>query len=474
MADIVSVGIDIGTSTTQVVFSRLTMENAAGYFAVPRVSIVDKQVIYKGQVHTTPLKSPVLIDGAGVREIVAREYGRAGFRPADVETGAVIITGESARKENAAAVLSELSGFAGDFVVSTAGPDLESIIAGKGSGAWRCSLEEDCVAVNLDIGGGTTNIVAFDCGETVSTGCLDVGGRLIRLGEDLTVQSISPAAAAVAADLELELAVGGRTSLPTLRKITDRMADLLARALGLKPEDELLRHVRTPGSSWFVSPPRRVRRVCFSGGVADCIGRQGGEDVPYGDIGVLLGRSIAANPDLAALPQLEAAETIRATVVGAGTYTTTISGSTIDYVAELLPMKNLPVLKLTAGEERRCYEGESSPLAEKIAWFRAQSEAERLVLALEGLADPSYSQLKSAAAAIADAWEASMPPDAPVLVLVERDMAKALGFALRGRTARPVLAVDGIRAGQDDYVDFGRPLMDGMVIPAVVKTLLFG
>ena len=251
------------------------------------------------------------------------------------------------------------------------------------------------------------------------------------------------------------------------------MADLLARALGLKPEDELLRRVRTPGSSWFV-PPRRVRRVCFSGGVAYCIGRQGGEDVPYGDIGVLLGRSIAANPDLAALPQLEAAETIRATVVGAGTYTTTISGSTIDYVAELLPMKNLPVLKLTAGEERRCYEGESSPLAEKIAWFRAQSEAERLVLALEGLEDPSYSQLKSAAAAIADAWEASMPPDAPVLVLVERDMAKALGFALRGRTARPVLAVDGIRAGQDDYVDFGRPLMDGMVIPAVVKTLLFG
>ena len=129
MADIVSVGIDIGTSTTQVVFSRLTMENAAGYFAVPRVSIVDKQVIYKGQVHTTPLKSPVLIDGAGVREIVAREYGRAGFRPADVETGAVIITGETARKENAREVLSALSAFAGDFVVATAGPDLESILA---------------------------------------------------------------------------------------------------------------------------------------------------------------------------------------------------------------------------------------------------------------------------------------------------------------------------------------------------------
>ena len=470
---LLSAGIDIGTSTTQLVISRLTLENRANPFSVPRVAIAGREVLYRSAIHFTPLLSDTVIDAQGVRAIVEEEYRKSGFAKGEIATGAVIITGETARKENAREVLSALSAFAGDFVVSTAGPDLESIIAGKGSGAWRCSLEEDCVAVNLDIGGGTTNIVAFDCGETVSTGCLDVGGRLIRLGEDLTVQSISPAAAAVAADLELELAVGGRTSLPTLRKITDRMADLLARALGLKPEDELLRHVRTPGSSWFV-PPRRVRRVCFSGGVADCIGRQGGEDVPYGDIGVLLGRSIAANPDLAALPQLEAAETIRATVVGAGTYTTTISGSTIDYVAELLPMKNLPVLKLTAGEERRCYEGESRPLAEKIAWFRAQSEAERLVLALEGLADPSYSQLKSAAAAIADAWEASMPPDAPVLVLVERDMAKALGFALRGRTARPVLAVDGIRAGQDDYVDFGRPLMDGMAIPAVVKTLLFG
>lgn len=472
MADIVSVGIDIGTSTTQVVFSRLTMENAAGYFAVPRVSIVDKQVIYKGRVYTTPLKSPVLIDGAGVREIVAGEYRRAGFRPADVETGAVIITGESARKENAAAVLEELSGFAGDFVVSTAGPDLESIIAGKGSGAWRRSLEEDCVTVNLDIGGGTTNIVAFDSGETVSTGCLDVGGRLIRLTEDLTVQSVSPSAAAVAEDLGLTLTVRRQTSITTLQKITDRMADLLARALGLLPEDELLRRVRTSGSAWFV-PPRRVRWTCFSGGVADCIGRAGGEDAPYGDIGVLLGRSIAAHPKLAALPRLEAAETIRATVVGAGTYTTTISGSTIDYVAELLPMKNLPVLKLTAGEEERCWAGESGPLAEKLAWFMAQSGAERLVLGLEGRADPSYSQLKSLAAAIAAAWESAMPPGVPVLVLLERDMAKALGFALRGRTARPVLAVDGIRAGQDDYVDFGRPLMDGMVIPAVVKTLLF-
>jgi len=112
LPDILSVGIDIGTSTTQLVFSRLTMQNTSGYFSVPRVSIVDKQVIYKSQVYLTPLATPILIDGEAVRDLVAAEFRKAGFSPADVDTGAVIITGESARKENAALVLDKLSSFA--------------------------------------------------------------------------------------------------------------------------------------------------------------------------------------------------------------------------------------------------------------------------------------------------------------------------------------------------------------------------
>ena len=131
MSSILSVGIDIGTSTTQVIFSRITMDNMAGYFSAPRIAITGKELIYKSKIHFTPLKTPVLLDGDGVRDIVAAEFAQAGFRPEDVDTGAVIITGESARKENAAVVLEKLSSFAGEFVVSTAGPDLESVIAGK-------------------------------------------------------------------------------------------------------------------------------------------------------------------------------------------------------------------------------------------------------------------------------------------------------------------------------------------------------
>ena len=135
MKEILSVGIDIGTSTTQVIFSRLSVENTSGYFTVPKISIVGKDIIYKGEIHRTPLRTRTLIDGEAVRDIVSAEFRKAGFTPSQTETGAVIITGESARKENSEEVLRYLSDFAGEFVVSTAGPDIESIVAGKGSGA---------------------------------------------------------------------------------------------------------------------------------------------------------------------------------------------------------------------------------------------------------------------------------------------------------------------------------------------------
>ena len=162
MADktaILSVGIDVGTSTTQVVFSKLQMDNAGGYFSVPRVAIVDKEVVYKSEVYMTPLKTDVLIDTDALRDIVAAEFRKAGYRPEDTDSGAVIITGESARKENSDAVLKSLSDFAGDFVVSAAGPDMESLIAGKGSGAWQYSMDHHCRVANLDIGGGTNQLI---------------------------------------------------------------------------------------------------------------------------------------------------------------------------------------------------------------------------------------------------------------------------------------------------------------------------
>ena len=483
MADILSVGIDIGTSTTQLVFSRISMKNMVGFFSVPRVEIVDKEVLYKSPVHITPLMSATEINSDAVRDIVAGEYREAGFSPGDVDTGAVIITGESARKENAAAVLERLSDFAGDFVVSTAGPDLESVIAGKGSGAWQYSKENHVVTANLDIGGGTTNIVIFDDGKVIGRGCYDIGGRLIRLhagDSGYVIDSISPAAALAAREAGVSISPGAQISLHELRAIAKVMEALLAEAMGVLPRTALLDAVRTPESDDLILPDKTISRLFFSGGVADYIYR--GEEarrqdpIPFGDIGVLLAAAVADGALSQKFTVAKSTETIRATVVGAGTYTTSISGSTISYAETLFPIKNIPALKLTEGEQQLCFEGRSGYLEEKLRWFLGQSAAGNLILALPGKKDPSYVELKALAAYVAAEADRALPPDVPLLIVLEQDMAKALGILIKNelQDRRKLACIDGIHVEDNDYVDMGRPLLNGLVIPVVVKTLLFG
>ena len=477
MAQILSVGIDIGTSTTQVVFSRIEMDNTAGYFTAPRIAITGKEILYKSKVYFTPLKTQTLIDADAVRDIVAQEFRSAGYSPADTQTGAVIITGESARKENAASVLQALSDFAGEFVVSTAGPDLESIIAGKGSGAWQYSIDNDCSVVNLDIGGGTSNIVFFNAGDTQGKICLDVGGRLIRLdgGDSPRITYVSYAAAAAAKLAGVRAEVGQAISRSDLRRICDVFADCLAGAVGIAPKSLLQDQILTPGSDVYM-PARPSRRICFSGGVADCIYSQSGEDdLRYGDIGPILGRAIAENRYFKEQRIIQGGETIRATVVGAGTYTTNLSGSTIFYSEGIFPVKNVPALKLTKDEQWTVIGGDAQLLADKIRWFLQQSDSPRMLLALQGLPDPDFATLKKLAAAIVGALDASLAPGEPIIVVVERDIAKALGIALQQTGCRRKMAsIDSVKIEAGDYVDIGRPLMDGLVVPVVVKTLLFG
>lgn len=472
--DILSVGIDIGTSTTQVVFSKLTMENTSGYFTVPRVAIVDKTVVYKSDVYMTPLLDDVRIDTKAVHNIVAAEFDRSGFSPEDTDSGAVIITGESARKENADAVLAELSDFAGDFVVSAAGPDMESVIAGKGSGAYAYSMKNHSVAANLDIGGGTTNIVVFDDGKTVAKGCFDIGGRLICVSGDMTVIKLSPAAQRAAAAAGAAIERGRRTDQAALEKITGTMAGFLCEVLkGKRPP--LYEDIRTPGSSEFI-PPQHIDAVFFSGGVADSVYHKKTVLFEFGDIGTMLGQAVAKAFAAYGFKTAASGETIRATVIGAGTYTTTISGSTIFYTQNLFPLKNIPVLLLDSQTESACYTGDGRLLEQKVRWFMAQNDAPVVMLAMDGLKNPSYNAVKAAAAVIAEVMDRCLENAQPVIVVIKNDMAKALGQLIHqyfsGR--RPAIVIDSIDVAEGDYVDMGHPVMDGLVIPVVVKTLIFG
>lgn len=480
MADktaILSVGIDVGTSTTQVVFSKLQMDNAGGYFSVPRVAIVDKEVVYKSEVYMTPLKTDVLIDTEALRDIVAAEFRKAGYRPEDTDSGAVIITGESARKENSDAVLKSLSNFAGDFVVSAAGPDMESLIAGKGSGAWQYSMDHHCRVANLDIGGGTTNVVLFEDGETLARGCLDIGGRLICMNPQGIITKVSPAAAVMAQAAGVSVSVGDRCDELKLTAVTRQMAAALNAYLGVgtKDIDAILRQIKTPGSSDF-PVPEKVQAVFFSGGVADLIYHESADTWVYGDIGVLLGRAIRESRLFTDFQKMEPGETIRATVVGAGTYTTTISGSTITYSDDIFPLKNIPVIKLDEELQEACFAGETEPVIRRIQWVLGQNDAEHFILAMPGKRDPGYTEMKRAAASIRQIMDRVQPPGEPILLVIESDIAKAMGQMIRQQPdlKRQVVAIDSIHVEDGEYVDMGKPMMNGMVIPVVVKTLIFG
>ena len=480
MADktaILSVGIDVGTSTTQVVFSKLQMDNAGGYFSVPRVAIVDKEVVYKSEVYMTPLKTDVLIDTDALRDIVAAEFHKAGYRPEDTDSGAVIITGESARKENSDAVLKSLSDFAGDFVVSAAGPDMESLIAGKGSGAWQYSMDHHCRVANLDIGGGTTNVVLFEDGETLARGCLDIGGRLICMNPQGIITKVSPAAAVMAQAAGVSVSVGDRCDELKLTAVTRQMAAALNAYLGVgtKDIDAILRQIKTPGSSDF-PVPEKVQAVFFSGGVADLIYHESADTWAYGDIGVLLGRAIRESRLFTDFQKMEPGETIRATVVGAGTYTTTISGSTITYSDDIFPLKNIPVIKLDEELQEACFAGETEPVIRRIQWVLGQNDEEHFILAMPGKRNPGYMEMKRAAASIRQIMDRVQPPGEPILLVIESDIAKAMGQMIRQQPdlKRQVVAIDSIHVEDGEYVDMGKPMMNGMVIPVVVKTLIFG
>ena len=477
--ELLSVGIDIGTSTTQLIFSKLIIENMASSYTVPRIVIVDKEIIYKSPIYFTPLVSLKEIDGPKVREIIEKEYKNAGVDKKDIDTGAVIITGETARKEKAEEVLTTLSGFAGDFVVATAGPDLESIISGKGAGAHIYSKEHNTAVVNIDIGGGTSNLAVFRRGDVKDTGCLDIGGRLIKVDViSKRITYIAPKLETLVKKYHLGLEIGTIATKDNLRPIIDIMVKVLMQSVGLVPIDEDFKLMVTNKSILLDNP---MECISFSGGVADYIYYDEKERGPirdyfeYGDIGILLGESIRRSELCSKLKVIKSTETIRATVVGAGTHTTEISGSTITYTKNAFPIKNLPILKMA-------YEDESSGsivLAEavkkKLEWFKLEGDLQRVAIAIEGKENPSFKEVQAYAEGLVEGMQELIERELPLILIVEKDMAKVLGQTMYNKLSfkKDVICLDSVKLDNGDYIDIGNPIAEGTVLPVVVKTLVF-
>lgn len=470
---LLSVGIDIGTSTTQVIFSSITVEDMSSGFSAPRVEIIGKEIIYKGKIYFTPLLTATEIDMEGVREIVRAEYASAGVDKSKLKTGAVVITGETARKRNANEVVRQLSEFAGDFVVATAGPDLESIIAACGAGADVYSRAHSTMAANFDIGGGTSNFALYGHGKLLCTGCLDIGGRLVKI-DDSRITYIAPKIAGLCKTKGIQLALGDFADEGVLRQIVRAMTELLEMSLGLREKSEFYPKILTvPGRD--IELPASQINICFSGGVADDIYRtEPNRDIfRYGDIGVLLGQAIRDSRVLSALNRFTPKETVRATVVGAGSHITEISGSTIDYDAEVLPLKNIPILKLSAEEEQPGKMAEA--ISKKLEWFRVDGELQSVAVSFTGRKSAGFHEVGLLADALLAGTKPLLDLELPLLVISESDMAKVLGQSIRSRMKKcsPLVCIDAVKAEHGDYADIGMPIAGGRVLPVVVKTLLF-
>jgi ethanolamine utilization protein EutA len=453
-----SVGIDVGTTTTQVHVSRLGLENTNRRSSVPSVKIVSRETLYGGRIHFTPLLSDSRIDMDAVRNIVEEEYRLAGIAGADIDTGAVIITGESSRKRNAAEVAALLSEFAGDFVVAAAGPELESALAARGAGIDEFSAESGPV-FNLDIGGGTSNYALFEDGKLKAAGCFDLGGRQIRVEGDSVVKIsyIAPKIQQLLAFAGLELRTGEGAAADKLRIAAREMAALLEMGLGLREKSRFYPQIlTTPGRD--IAPPPPETYLSFSGGVADYIygSRSDTDCFRYGDIGPLLGAAIRNSSIPRSFRQVRPRETIRATVVGAGAHITEISGSTILFDRDLLPLKNVPVVEFQGNATDVELFGPGTAIAFAVGSETAPKFAETQRLAAELLR--VHAKLAGA----------------PLVALCRSDTAKALGQSIRALNgAVPLVCLDGVSAGDGDYIDVGVPAAGG-VLPVVVKTLIFG
>ncbi len=513
MGELLSVGLDVGTTTTQLIVSELTVENRGSAFSVPEMVIADRAVRYRSPVIFTPQLSGDLVDGQAIARWVSEQYAAAGIRKEQVDTGAVIITGETSRKENAREVLQALSGFAGEFVVATAGPDLESVLAAKGAGATEYSAKTGKSVLHIDIGGGTSNFAYMEAGDVVATGCLNVGGRLLTFDDGGRVTYKSPVLAGIC-----EIKVGEKPSLSQLEELAETLTSALEMAAGLRAPTDLLTTLTTAETqNKWLCPKAEV--ISFSGGVADCIcnvgankaslvqrevacGRQDGGIVnppplrgapftqggldyrchceaacgrgnphlmqeiatpvcglvrndanlfPYGDLGVLLGRAIGKSRLCQGVFRL-GDHTVGATVMGAGCHSVQLSGSTVFYEKVTLPRKNLPVSVL------------KSPVTEQ-AVRQACREGGQTGLYLPGEKALSYAEIRQLAGVI------GRGSGGEIFVCLQADMAKALGHAIALQFPdRPCLCIDRVILGAESYLDIGQPI--GPALPVVAKTLI--
>jgi ethanolamine utilization protein EutA len=469
-----SVGIDIGSAGTQVVFSKIHLQRIADQLST-RYVVVSREPIYQSPNMLTPYQSETLIDSGALGAMIEDAYLAAGIHADDVDAGAVILTGEALRRENGQAIAAVLAEQGGEFVCATAGHHMECMLAVYGSGAARRSYESSTRILNIDIGGGTTKLGLVKDGELEATAAVHLGGRLLVVDEDGRITRLDPAGRDHAMRAGYDWQVGSSVARQELAAVADSMADALIRILQQK-------YIDSDQQALLLTDPLpaldAVDGITFSGGVGEYV--YGREPRDFSDLGKLFGEAIRARVDAGALPWalLPAGECIRATVLGASEYSVQLSGNTT-FVSEpgtLLPRKNLQVVPLAL------------PLADTIVASEVTEALRRSFMRhdlVEGDQDNAVSLRWSGApsfdrmAALADGLLAAIPrtlaSGRPIYLIADGDIALTLGHLVKDdpRVRGEVLVIDGIALWGFDFVDLGRIRIPSLTVPVTIKSLVF-
>jgi ethanolamine utilization protein EutA len=464
---LVSVGIDIGSSGTQVIFSRLHMRRL-GEELSSRYFVVARETLHESPVALTPYLDDVRIDEQAVGRIVDDAYHGAGLHPDQIDTGSVILTGEALRRENARAIGELLAEIGGEFVCAAAGHHMESMLAAYGSGAAKRSHDEDLHLINIDIGGGTTKLALVEHGRVVETAAIHIGGRLLVVDAEGRIARLDPQGKRLAARAGFDWRLGMKVKDEELDRLAECMADLLCAAI-----------LRRGGPLYLTEPLSSLAHIdamMFSGGVGEYVYERETRD--FGDLGRRLGLALRRRLDRLPWKLRPAGECIRATAFGASEYSVQLSGNTV-YVSqpgELLPRKNLQVLQPAVDLSR---EIDSSKVADAIrshfAAFDVIEGENEVALALRWRGEPSFPRLSALAQAIVAALPRTVAQGRPVFLILDGDIAQTLGAILKEdmKLACEVLVIDGIALRDFDYIDLGRIRMPSYTVPVTIKSLVF-
>lgn len=469
-----SVGIDIGSAGTQVIFSQVQLRRM-GEDLSSRYFVVNRETLFRSPVTLTPYQSEERIDDGALRAIIAEAYRSASIAPDDIDTGVVILTGEALRRENAQAIAGVLAEQGGEFVCATAGHHMEAMLAAYGSGAARVSSDQGKRILNVDIGGGTTKLAVLEQGRVVATAAIHIGGRLQVVDGDGRIIRLDPAGRHHAAQAGFAWDKDSHADSAAMDRVAAYMADALLAAIRMRPLPPPLRALYLTDPIAELGP---IEGVMVSGGVAEYV--YGREDRDFGDMGRRFGGALRRRLEAGALPWplLPAGECIRATALGASEYSVQLSGntSTITDPAALLPRRNLQVLQ----PPYVCQETiDPDALAAAIrnhfiAFDLTDGEAD-IALALRWQGPPSHQRIFAFAQGIVRGMPQAIAQGRPLYIMLDGDVAQTLGAILREEldVRSEILAIDGVVLWDFDYIDLGRIRLPSMTVPVTIKSLVF-